>query len=1215
MSDPTYSPEHLTEVALRQVPPQQRPQMVQAYLESLLARLLRRPVPGLAERSLVHLGFDSFMAGELSYLIESDLGAIIPLADFFDGVSPAGLAGRILAAIDAPHSDPAQAAGEQTPEAQYPLSIGQQALWTLYQMAPDSAAYNLAYALRLKGSLETETLQAALQKLVARHPSLRTSFHLAGGQVVQKVQPGAEAAIAVIDAAAWEQPTLDQRLAAEAARPFDLERAPLWRFSLFTRGAQAPILLLVIHHSVTDFWSIAILIDELGKLIQGGEHTAALPLPQQQYSDYVRWQNELLESAEGEKLWAYWQTQLAGKLPALELPTDRPRPPIQTYSGATQSCTLDAVQTQKLKALSQAQGTTLFTTLLAAFQVLLHRYTGQDDIIVGAPTTGRSRACFSDLSGYFVNTIALRANLSGNPSFTQFLAQVRQTVLDGLRQQDYPFARLVDQLQPERDFSRSPVFQAMFAFQQPQRYAEEGMAALALNLDGNTVPIPGLPFDPVAITGQAAQFDLTLMGGEAQGKLLFALKYNTDLFDAASMARLLERWQTLLDDIAADPERPVSMLALIPPAERHQLLGEWSHSCESAIEPALSLHRLFEAQAERTPDAVAVICGEERLTYRELNRRANRLAHHLRSLGVGPEIRVGVYLERTTGLIVALLGLLKAGGVYVPLDPEYPLERLAYILSDAQVAVLLTTEILAYTLPASDAQVFHLDGPEAQLIAPKDENPVCLTSGENLAYVIYTSGSTGKPKGVMIAHTAIANHLLWRAGACPLAQTDRFLQLAALNFDVSIWEIFAPLSAGAALILPRPGGQKDPRYLIGLIDELQITALRMGPSFLRVFLEQVGGENCRSLQQVFCGGEVLTPELQDHFWSVLPTAKLYNQYGPTETCVAATLWPCRPDEGLPVVPIGRPVANTRIYVLDKFLQPTPSGIPGELHIGGLVLGRGYLGQPDRTAEAFIPDPFGRQEGARLYKTGDLVRYTPSGQLEFLGRLDHQVKIRGFRVELGEVEAILARHPAVSAVVVEAQSEFQQHLLFSPPVNKDRLVAYVVVDPLLTPSAGELRNFAKTQLPDYMLPSAFVFLEALPLTPNGKVDRKALPAADSIQSGLEGDYVPPRTHLEEVLAEIWRDLLGVERVGAYDSFFELGGNSLVAVQNIAQLQDVFETEQPLIALFFENPTIAGLAAALTEGSGNEGDADRIAETLRTIATMTDEEVEAMLMGLE
>lgn len=1201
---------NLTRETLLQANEATRPGLIYDYLASQSIEILRCGMKDITPtRRLIDLGMSSFMAGEFSYIIESDLGVVIQLTNFFDGSSLTDLTNLVLAEIE--KASPKQTPTDSAPVSEYPLSVGQQSLWALYQMSPDSTAYNLAYAMRIQQTLDVPTLQRVFDKLSQRHPVLRTAFVTEMGEPAQQIQPEAVISVETVDAAGWSDADLHQQLAALAHEPFDLEQPPLMRAILFTRSAQEHILLLVVHHIVTDFWSLAGLIHEMGQLYKD-EQSGLNPL-QIQYADFVAWQSDTLAGEKGDQLWAYWQKQLAGELPVLDLPTDRVRPSMQTYVGAAESCTLSAETTRKLKTFSQQQGATLYMTLLASFHALLHRYTGQDEILLGTAVSGRSLASFQHVGGFFVNTLVMRARFEGNPTFAEFLQQVRQTELEGLAHQDYPFATLVKRLKPERDFSRSPLFQSMFVFQQPRIAGEENMVALDLGVDGAVVNIPGLPFETVAVERQTAQFDLTMVAGEVNDQLAVLFKYNTDLFDATTIQRMLEHWQTLLESALDDPNQSVSTLPLLTVAGREQLLAAWNSApVDLTASKNVTLPDMFEAQVQRTPSATALIFDGKPITYAELNQRANQLAHHLQSLGVGPDVCVGVCVERSVELIVALLGVLKAGGVYVPLDPAYPAERLAFMQNDAHFAALVTTETLAQSILLDQPNRICLDTSQALLAGQSTDNPARAITSDHLAYIIYTSGSTGKPKGVMVPHRAICNHMLWRASALPMNANDRFLQLASASFDVSVWEIFAPLLTGGQLILPRAGGEKDLNHLSRLMAEQAVTHVRLGPSLLSVFLEQGNLDNAHSLKRVFCGGETLPFDLQERFFELLPNVNLYNQYGPTETCVAATIWQCEAQGERNIVPIGRPIANTRVYILDANLQPMPVGLAGDLYIGGAGLARGYLGRPDLTAERFIDDPF-TTTASRLYKTGDRARYMPDGVLEFLGRKDAQVKIRGFRVELGEVEAVLSQHPDLIQVVVDARAE--RETLFGEATPTQQLAAYVVARPPAKPSLTDLRNFAKQQLPDYMIPSAFVFLDAMPLTPNGKVDRKALPALDVSRPELDGAYEAPRTPVEEVLAEMWAGLLEMERVGIHDSFFELGGHSLLAVQSMALLQDLFGIDEPLIILFFENPTIAGLATALTESLPDSEDAEKIAEKLRMVMNMTDEEVENLLSELD
>jgi len=1200
----SYTPESevmLSQEALRALTPDERHFKLASYLQEQVAQVLKVTPSQLDfQQPLSGVGLDSLIAIELQNRIETNLGVVLPMARFLEGSSIDQLADEVLDkfSTSAFPQETTLTPGLKANTANS-LSYGQQALYFLHQLAPESAAYNIVGAARLQAELNIPALGRAFQSLVERHPMLRTTFTNLSGQPIQEIHEHWEVCFQQEDVSTWSEACLNDRLVAEAHRPFNLEQGPLLRVNLFTRSPQEHTLLLVVHHLIADFWSGAVLMHELGILYQmhkAGTKATLSQLPLR-YTDYVRATAAMLASPEGERLSTYWQTQLAGELPVLNLPTDRPRPPIQTYRGASHLLKLSADLTQRLKTLSLTHRSTLYMTLLATFQVLLYRYTGQEDLLVGSPTIGRNRADLAQLVGYFVNPVVLRANLSGNPTFKVFLDKVRSCVIYALAHQDYPFPRLVEQLHLTRDPSRSPLFQVMFVLQK-EHLLEEGLAAFALGETGVKIKLGELELESLSVEKRIAQFDLTLMMAEVDGALSASWQYNTDLFDAATITRTAKHFQTLLEGIVTDPKKLVSDLLLLTDSEQLQLLQEWNATFAD-YSSNYCLHQLFETQVEQTPDAVAVVFVEEQLTYQELNQRANQLAHHLQVLGVKPEVLVGIYLERSPEMIVSLLGVLKAGAAYVPLDPTYPNERLAFMLENAQVSVLLTQEKFVERLPEHKARVVCLDKDAEVLHHQSIDNPVGNVTANNLAYVIYTSGSTGKPKGVMNTHRGICNRLFWMQETYQLTTLDRVLQKTPFSFDVSIWEFFWPLMTGASLVVARPGGHQDSSYLVKLIQQQQITTLHFVPSMLQVFLEEPDIETCNCLRKVMCSGEVLPFQLQERFFTYLD-AELHNLYGPTEAAIDVTFWACERESHRHIVPIGRPIANTQIYLLDAQLQQVPIGVPGELHISGAGLARGYLNQPEMTAEKFIPNPFSDEPGARLYKTGDLARYLQGSIIEYLGRIDHQVKIRGCRIELGEIEAILHQHPTViEAIVLSRETEFvakpswenrvidpaitelrqflKGNLPEAEPTNK-RLVAYCVTRQQPTPTTTDLRRFLKQKLPDYMIPSSIVILNSLPLMPNGKVDRQSLPDPFDARPDLETVFVAPRTPVEDALAKIWAQVLEIEQVGIHDNFFELGGDSIRSIQVRAQAQVrglSFSLQQ-----IFQHQTIYKLAQELS-----------------------------------
>jgi amino acid adenylation domain-containing protein len=1038
-----------------------------------------------------------------------------------------------------------------------PLSFAQQRLWFLDQLEPDSPLYNIPQAFRLRGALKVEALRGTFEVLVTRHESLRTTFSIVDETPVQCIAEKGSFSMPVIDLTGLPEAGREveaQRLAGEEfRRPFNLSQGPLLRVTLLRLGEKEHILLLVIHHIISDGWSMGVLVKEMAALYEAfcvGNPSPLVELPIQ-YADFAHWQREWFQ---GEVLGAqvqYWKKQLGGTLPILELPTDRPRPAVQIYRGKRRSLAFSKDLSEGLKALSQREGVTLFMMLLAAFQTLLHRYTGQEDIIVGSPIANRNRLEIEGLIGFFVNTLVLRSDLSGNPPFRELLSRVREVALGAYGHQDLPFEKLVEELQVPRDLSYNPLFQVMLVLQNAP------MQALQLS---------GLTLSPLEVETGTAKFDLTLELVEGSEGFAGGIEYNTDLFDTVSIDRMVGHFQTLLQGIVANPEQRIAELPLLSEGERHQLLVEWN-ATEVEYPRDKCLHELFEEQVERTPDGVALVFEGKQLTYRELNGRANQLAHYLRKMGVGPEVLVGIFMERSFEMVIAMYGILKAGGAYVPLDPEYPPERVAFMARDTQVPVLLTQRHLMANLPEHKAKVICLDSDWPGIVKENSQNLASGATAENLAYVIYTSGSTGMPKGAMNTHRGICNRLLWMQDEYQLTDKDRVLQKTPFSFDVSVWEFFWPLLVGACMVVARPGGHKDSHYLVKTIQEQEITTLHFVPSMLQVFLEEKEVEKCFTLKRVICSGEALPYELQEHFFARLP-AELHNLYGPTEAAVDVTYWACKRGSDQRIVPIGYPVANTQMYILDSHLQPVPIGVPGELYIGGIQVGRGYLNRPELTAEKFIPDPFRAVPRARLYRTGDLARYLPGGEIEYLGRTDHQVKIRGFRIELGEIEAVLGEHESIGQVVVMAREDIP---------GEKRLVAYIVPDGNQPPSASVLRQYLQEKLPEYMVPGAFITLEKFPLSPNGKIDRKTLPAPASIRP-VELDYVAPRTEMERTIAAIWQEVLHLEKVGTHDNFFELGGHSLLATQVVSRIKKTLGIDLPL-QLFFKNPIIAGLSGII------------------------------------
>ncbi|HEX5733821.1 MAG TPA: amino acid adenylation domain-containing protein [Blastocatellia bacterium] len=908
----------------------------------------------------------------------------------------------------------------------FPLSFAQERLWFLNQLEPGSPFYNVPVAVRLTGRLSIPALKQTLNEIVGRHEILRTYFPTADGQPIQVISPARHLALPLVDLSELSEAKRDseaRRLISEESQyGFDLKQGPLLRMNLLRLGGQDHVLILVMHHIISDGWSMGILVREMAFLYEAFLRDDTSPLPELpiQYADFSAWQRQWLQGEVLQQQLSYWKRKLEGAPPVLELPTDRPRPAVQSYRGNIQLLELGRPLSVSLKQLSKQEGVTLFMLMLAAFRVLLYRYSGQQDIAVGTPIAGRNRAEIEGLIGFFVNTLVMRNDIKAERSFKQVIREEKKVVLEAFAHQDVPFERLVLELQPARSLSYTPLFQVMFAL--------EGEPREIMNL-------PGLTLNSFEPDLRIAKFDLTLSVIDSQD-LAIALEYNTDLFDAETIIRMLGHFRNLLEAVAANPEQRISTLPLLAEAERRKLIFDWNDTATDYTRDRC-IHELFEAQVECAPEAIAVVFEQQCLTYAELNRRANQLAHYLQEMGVGPESLVGICLERSIEMIVAVVGTLKAGGGYVPLDPDYPRDRLAFIIEDARVSVLITKRGVVPELGQSVAKAVWLDNELEEMAKHKAENPASRVRAQNLAYVIYTSGSTGQPKGVMIAHQGICNRLQWGQQVHPLVESDCILQSTSFSFDVSVLEIIEPLVAGARLIITRPGGARDPAYLVKVIAEQKITVANFVPSMLQALLDESGIEECKYLKQVVAGGEPMQSEIKDRFFARM-NAELYNLYGPTEASVDTTSWRCSPGGKKGIVPIGRPLANVRTYVLHSDLQPAPIGVPGELHVAGIGLARGYLNRPDQTAEKFIPNPFSDEPGARMYKTGDVARYFEDGNIEFISRVDDQVKIRGLRIELGEIEATLAQNPHVKETIVLAvdQKRLRASRHLSPEADED-----------------------------------------------------------------------------------------------------------------------------------------------------------------------------------
>jgi amino acid adenylation domain-containing protein/non-ribosomal peptide synthase protein (TIGR01720 family) len=1002
-----------------------------------------------------------------------------------------------------------------------PLSFAQQRMWFIYQMDQQNSAYNEALTIRLTGRLNIDILEQTINAIIQRHESLRTTFPMVEGKPIQKIAPFLKIKLLVVNLKDIPQEQIDKRIIEELQKPFDLTQAPLLRSTLFDLGYENYILVNVFHHIIIDGWSKGILFKELSEFYQAFLSNSTVDLPELtiQYADFAVWQRQWLQGEILENQLNYWKKQLTAAPLLLELPTDKPRPANPNFRGHSISFQINSELTEKLKLLSQKSGATLFMTLLAALNTLLFRYSGQDDILIGTPTANRNRQEIEPLIGFFVNTLVLRNSLEGNPAFSGLLQQARNVVLEAYANQDVPFEQVVDALEIERSLSYNPLFQVMFALQ---------------NAPLNALELPHLKAQYLAVKHQRIKFDLSLILEEIeteQGSYLEGFwEYDSDLFTVERITRMVGHFQTLLKGIVANPQQTVRELPLLTESEKQQLLVEWNQT-QQDYPQNLCIHQLFEAWVEQTPDAIALIFKGEQLTYRELNSKANQLANYLQTLGVKPETLVGICIEPSLEMIVGILGILKAAGAYVPIDPTYPSERIAYMLDDSQLAVLLTQEKLVTSLPQHQAQVICLDSDWKEISTESKSSPITSLTPENLAYVIYTSGSTGKPKGVLVAHRGLCNLSQAQIKLFDVQPDSCVLQFASISFDASIWEIVMALCAGARLYLGTREELQPGQPLLQLLQEQEITHLTLVPSALTA----LSSENLPALQNIIVAGEPCPPSLVIQWAS---GRRFFNAYGPTESTVCATVAQCFED--MDVLPIGRPIANTKIYILDRYLQPVPIGVPGELHLASVGLAKGYLNRPELTDSKFIANPFSQKLSDRLYKTGDLVRYGNDGQIEFVGRIDDQVKIRGFRIELGEIESVLNQHPQVKdAIVIVKEDELKTKRLYGYFIPKTEALTF-----------QELRQFIQDRLPDYMIPAFLIPLESFPLTPNGKVDRRALPLPKINPNELE-NYATPSTKNEQILAQIWQEVLGLKTISINDNFFELGGDSILAIQIIAK----------------------------------------------------------------
>lgn len=1042
-----------------------------------------------------------------------------------------------------------------------PVSLSQHGLWLAEQVQPGSSAYNEFAAFRLVGALDIPVLEQSIDEIVRRHEILRTTFRTVGENPVQEIAPAQTRKLPVMDLSIWpesEQKAELQRLVdAESRHPFNLAEGPLLRVALLKLGEREHILSVTSHHIILDGWSIGVFLSELTELYNAFRAGRPSPLPELpiQYADYALWQRSRMEEEVLESQLGYWTQQLSDLPPLLQLSVSDPRPDVQTFRGARRRFTLANDLSGELRALSRRENVTLFMTLLAGFKTLLYRYSNQTDIPVGTVVANRNQAEVEQLIGYFVNTLVLRTELGGNLTFRQLLQRVSLVARQAYDHQEVPFEYLVGALQPERSLSYSPLFQVMFVLQNtPKREA---------NLSGVTL-------SSMEVGSVTARFDLTLSVEETPQGLQGVWEYNADLFDPETVDRMSGHLQTILEASAVNPDQTLARLPLLTPSERRHILGDWNRTRTPYPEDKC-IHQLFEFQAAQTPDAVALVFADQSVTYRELNERANALAHHLRHLAVGPEVLVGVCLKRSVEMIVALLAVLKAGGAYVPLDPSYPRQRLSYVLEDAAVAVLLTQRSI-WDEPPCGAEVVYLD-PEPDVVdANRRENPRSVATPDGLAYVIYTSGSTGNPKGVLVSHEGLVNSTTARWNYYR-GSVSSFLLLSSFAFDSSVAGIYWTLTQGGTLVLPPDDIALDVPHLCELIDSKRISHLLCIPSVYALLLERAQSRprQLASLRTVIVAGEPCPVRLVEQHHQMLEGASLFNECGATEASVWSSVHRCEASQPRNQVSIGRPIDNTQLCILDAGLEPVPVGVQAELHIGGVGLARGYLNHPGLTAEKFIPHPLSDVPGTRLYKTGDVARYLPDGNIEVLGRVDHQVKIRGLRIELEEVEAVLLQHPAVREAVVTVREDEQEHR---------RLVSYLTVDGSGTPEISELREFVRKQLPGAAVPAEFVLLDELPRLPNGKIDRHSLPAPGKGPLGADEASLAEWSHLELTLATIWQETLGIQSVGLHDGFMDIGGDSVSIIRVFNRLQELTDKEMSIPDLF-KHPTIRSLAAFLEE----------------------------------
>ncbi len=1125
-----------------------RPQTeTEKALVAIWTEVLRVENPGVND-DFFELGGHSLLAIKIISRIRDVFDVDLATQSLFEHPTIAGLAGVLAESKNAKGS--AQHIERRKTSGPSPVSFAQEQLWFLNQLAPGSPVYNVVDVVRFNGPYNAAAIKKTLNELVRRHEVLRTVFFYGDARPLQNVLPGVELSFKEIDLSAFAAGEEQQRewkrvVKEEGRKPFDLSRAPLFRVAIVHLGPREHKLLLTIHHIIADEWSMELMHDEITQLYDAFSQGRPSPLAELpiQYADFAAWQREWLTGDALKRQESYWKKELAGAPTVLELPTDKPRLAAQSFNGAIESFKLPRDLSDQLKTLSREQQATLFMLLEAGFATLLHRYTGQEDILVGTPISGRTHSETEKLFGYFLNTVVLRAQFNDRMNFRALLQQVRERAVGAYAHPDLPFDRLVADLAPERDPSRSPVFQVMFVLHNPDGVSEVSQASGNRDLSTGT-----------------AKFDLTLVLSETPDGLEGMFEYNTDLFAGATIQRMCGHYARLLESITEDPEQSIAKLTMLPSAERAQVVTGWNQTAANFEGMDSCLHELFAEQAARTPEQTALVFEQKRMTYGELNRRANQLAHHLRGLGVGPEILVGLYMERSLEMIVGILGILKAGGAYVPMDPAYPKERIGYILEDSKAPIVVTQKSVVDELPSFTGKAICLDSDWPQIETQSGENPVSGAKSENLAYVLFTSGSTGRPKGVALEQRCAVSFVQWGKHVFTPAQLEGVLFATSVCFDLSVFEIFVTLAAGGKIIIA-----PDVLQLPNLPAKNEITLINTVPSAISELL-RVGGVP-DSVKTVNLAGEPLSDSLAAEIYASTQVDGVYNLYGPTETTTYST-YTLVPRGA--AVTVGKPIANTQVYIVDSLRKPVPIGVPGELYIAGAGVARGYYGRADLTSERFVPDPFSGKPGARMYRTGDVCIWLADGDIRYVGRADHQVKLRGFRIELGEIEAAMEKHAAVRKAFAMVRED--------KPGMK-RLVAYFETKKDSAPAeSAALRDQLKKVLPEYMVPTIFIPLERLPLTPNGKIDRKALPLPDDQPTAAAADSAAPRDAIEQMLCQIWAKVLNVKRIGLNDNFFDLGGHSLLAVRIVAEVEKLFGTRLPLATLL-QAPTVAELAEIL------------------------------------